>query len=325
MVSNINTTKVGFLKRNESYRKDLELDLLYKYVMNNISTEGLSLEEISILKGYINREFLNFNFNIQKVIRTDIISHLVIPLVSNCNLNCKYCDAFAPLCKEDNYNNSTLSIISDVRRLKDLGFKIKEISLEGGEPFLYKDILDLCKQLRSIITIEPIVILTNGTLLRTLGDEYWECFSNYDISIIIDNYFKEDNYSSVIKRCKELNIHCELHNSYSDTGFFYKAPIDKDSKEDCTEHYLLCEKGHRCLTLLKGNLYICGRNAYIQNLNNYFGLNFPSDGINIYDNDKQAIMDKMSSPSEMCKYCCYYEDTNSNWSPSEKDAKEWLK
>lgn len=130
----VNTNKIGFLKNNEKYRKNIELDILYNYIMNNISLDGLSLKDISILKGYINKEFLNFNFNIQKIIKTDIISHLVIPLVSNCNLNCKYCDAYAPLCKEDTYKNSNESIISDIKKIQELGLKIKEISLEGGEP-----------------------------------------------------------------------------------------------------------------------------------------------------------------------------------------------
>ena len=325
MVSNINTTKVGSLKKNELYRKDLELDLLYKYIMENISTDGLSLEEISVLKGYINKEFLNFNFNIQKVIKTDIISHMVIPLVSNCNLNCRYCDAYAPLCKTDTYMNSNSGILSDVKRLKDLGFKIKEISLEGGEPFLYKDILALCRDLRSMLPLEPIIILTNGTLLNTLDKSYWECFSEYKISIIIDNYFQDTDYSDITRICKDLGIHCEVHNSYSKEGFFYKAPIDINSKEDSTEHYLLCEKGHRCITLLKGKLCICGREAYIENFNNFFNTNLPTDSIDIYDNDKQAIINKMASPSRLCKYCCYYEDTKSNWSPSNKDIQEWAK
>jgi MoaA/NifB/PqqE/SkfB family radical SAM enzyme len=62
-----------------------------------------------------------------------------VNLTDHCNLNCAYCDAFAPLAKENFYPLETFK--RDCERLSQLtGGKISEIGFAGGEPLLHPDI-----------------------------------------------------------------------------------------------------------------------------------------------------------------------------------------
>ena len=84
---------------------------------------------------------------------------LQISLTYRCNLRCKMCNIAGLLPQEEEL--STEQVYRVINEAKDYG--IKEILLTGGEPFLRKDIFQICnysaeKKLRSIITTNGICI-----------------------------------------------------------------------------------------------------------------------------------------------------------------------
>lgn len=316
-----NTTKLNSLKHLEYKRKNIYLDILYNKLLSSIEEN----DNKDIQLSYINACFSDFNFKINKLLKSDVIPLIIIPLVSNCNLNCRHCDSFAPLCEEDTYNHTNDGIILSLKTLLDLGFEIKEISLEGGEPLLYKNLDTLLTELRKILPVASITITTNGTLVNNLKECTLESIINNNVLLIIDQYF--NTIKEFDSRLKDYII---INKSYSDTGYFYKASLDLSENMNYEinskdwSHYLLCEKSHTCITLIRDELFICGKSAYIRNFNNYFKTEFPSKGLNVLNSTKEDIINFISKPCALCKYCKPLERTNNNWLPSNKSIEEWV-
>lgn len=85
-----------------------------------------------------------------------------ISLTYRCNLKCKMCSITNLLPKDDELSTRQILHIIDEAR----NYKIKEVLLTGGEPFLRDDIFEICRYsseqgLRSIITTNGMLIDNN--------------------------------------------------------------------------------------------------------------------------------------------------------------------
>lgn len=87
---------------------------------------------------------------------------LQVSLTYKCNLRCKMCSIINLASAEEELNTDRIFHVIDEAKNN----KIKQILFSGGEPFLRKDILEICKYAseRGLISI----VTTNGTLI----DEY---------------------------------------------------------------------------------------------------------------------------------------------------------
>ncbi len=78
-----------------------------------------------------------------------------------------------------------------------------------------------------------------------------------------------------------------------------------------------------------GHLYFCPHAAYVHLFNEYFGENYETfdNGINIYEHNKDEILDFLRKPHNFCKYCHINDKDNkrTNWSHSELKKEEWTK
>ena len=62
------------------------------------------------------------------------------------------------------------------------------MSIMGGEPLLHPDIVRLMKIARENFTDGIIFMFTNGTLLTSMGNDFWETCCDYDIGVTISAY-----------------------------------------------------------------------------------------------------------------------------------------
>lgn len=135
--------------------------------------------------------------------------HLITPfelswqVTNKCNLNCEYCyDHASRALKNDLSTEQCHKIIENISKLK-----IYDVALEGGEPFMRKDILDLIKHLKEKGIF--LDIITNGYLitdkiiytLRSLLDKR----TDY-IQISIDDINKQGIPDELRRIIQLLNI-----------------------------------------------------------------------------------------------------------------------
>lgn len=105
--------------------------------------------------------YKNFGLWLSRQINYPLVSPdtIQISLTYRCNLRCKMCSLANLLPQEEElYTNQVFHIINEAKN-----YGIKEVLLTGGEPFLRRDIFEICEHsfkngLRSVIT-------TNGTLI----------------------------------------------------------------------------------------------------------------------------------------------------------------
>ena len=90
------------------------------------------------------------------------IPYFNVNIVDHCNLNCKYCDHFAPIAEEKYVNINDLK--KDFKRISSL-VEINSVGLMGGEPLLHPQLPEILKMSREILKNTRLTIFTNGILL----------------------------------------------------------------------------------------------------------------------------------------------------------------
>lgn len=98
------------------------------------------------------------------------VEYMRISLTDKCNLRCIYC--MPEVEKEYTQVKEILSkedIIKIIEAAVSLG--IKKIRYTGGEPLVYKDIVELIRDTYKINNIEEVSITTNGILLADMLDD----------------------------------------------------------------------------------------------------------------------------------------------------------
>ena len=320
------TLKNPSLRRSEYYKTPVEFHVLKRYYEGVTSFLGDNPND-QYLKEYRDQLLDDLNFQISNIIPSDKLSNLIIPIAGHCNLNCRFCTSFSPLVKEEIWSKEDIK--KDLLRIKELGFQIREISIEGGEPFLHPELLEIVEITRKIFPSSVIVILTNGTLLKEHDESFYERLAELEGQIIIDNYFPDYDFGEFKRIAEEINLHYEINSCFSKEGYFFNLSLNKPENEysfkDNLEKFIQCEKANKCITLLNHKLYTCGEVAYIFRLNETFNLNYPDDGIDIYKNDRNKISQFLARPCKLCGYCNFPEETSYNYKISEKKMEEWIK
>lgn len=327
--SMVDNSKYLTLLKNEINKCPLLL-LKLKKRYHSILEQELDLELKALVLEYLDTQIAELNFNLNKLIPSNFFNLLVIPAVSFCNLNCKGCDAFSPLCQipENKKIYSAEEVSQDLKELAAKGFSFKEISIEGGEPLLHPDPLAFVKAIRAVCPVSTrVTLLTNGFLLKDFPDEFFKELNNLDCGIVIDKYYESPELETSIQRLQALGLNPELDGCVDGSGWFHRAPLnltsDSPSEEDSFNHYIDCEKGNNIITLDHGYLYSCGRTASIKYFNSFFKKELPDEGINLYINSKEKISEFLARPKELCKYCLPCTSSHMVWESSYKDIHEW--
>ena len=91
-----------------------------------------------------------------------VLEQIEFHIVDNCNLNCAYCDHFAPLAPKyqvpvEDFERD-LSTLADIKGVKE---KLTEFMLVGGEPLLHDNIEQLIEITRKYFKKAHIELITN--------------------------------------------------------------------------------------------------------------------------------------------------------------------
>lgn len=322
----VDNSKYLKLLKQETNKIPFNLSVLKKVYERKLSYLTDSPED-QLIKEYFENLILEFNFGMNRIIPSQIMNLLVVPLLGKCNLNCKGCDAYAPLCQNNKDYYPAVDIRKDLQILKEKNFYIKEISLEGGEPFLHPELLEATRNAREIYKDSIVTILTNGTLLQEKDDDFYRELSNLRCTLVVDKYFDMEGFDERINHIQSLGVNVELDGCVDGSGWFHRAPvnlIDKTFPEDeNARHFVQCEKANNIYTLDRGFIYQCGRSASIKYFNDFFNKDLPDEGIDIKKYSGSEIAQLLATPNNLCKYCKHLTMEKMAWDESKLDIKEW--
>ena len=233
--------------------------------------------------------------------KMSVLKRIGIPIVEHCNLNCKGCLHFCNLNQEEFYYDCN-EFECDVMRISELFDDIEVLRLYGGEPLLHPKIIRLLEIARRYLKKAKIEILTNGLLLPTLDEKFYQSITNLGICIGWSSYPIEKKISMKIenKLISEKVVYYK-----NDVQMFYGIfnPLGNSDPYYQWEH---CS-GRNCHVLRSGYISVCPAPAVEHIVNQSFDkqLNFTTSRLNIYDKniDDEKILAFLDRPHDVCKYC----------------------
>jgi len=156
------------------------------------------------------------SFGIKKLKQLKFIENIDIELTNKCNFNCIYCYV-----KRDKTTHLKVSLLETILKYCEKN-DVKNITLTGGEPFLYKNFDYLIHLIEN--TDINITFFTNGSFLKNVIKEYdfsqisiclkRDCLSDGLQALVCGinqmpyNFF--DLINSIKKEVKELTVHSAL-------------------------------------------------------------------------------------------------------------------
>lgn len=103
-----------------------------------------------------------FNYGMQRLFHGGSLNFLILYVTSQCNLACRTCFFHQRLNKPADLNLAEYGKIA-----RSIG-KISILLLAGGEPFLNRELVDICSVFIKYAGVDSLLIPTNGTLTERI-------------------------------------------------------------------------------------------------------------------------------------------------------------
>ena len=255
--------------------------------------------------------------------------NIQIHMAEHCNLNCKGCNAFAPLIEECFVDIDEIK--RDITRFSELsGGVVGSLTISGGEPLLNPNLTEILSYARRCFPKQSILIITNGLLLGNVGEDFWEACKTNDVSISFTCYPTNQNEKNITKLA---SAHSVRFTYQDDTDIREKTmsftPLDPNGGQNVADSYRFCFMSNYNFIIENGNIYTCPVIAHIEHFNKYFNQNFRTtekDYLNLYKvNDIDEILDFFCKPMPFCRYCNQRSRVSGvRWEQSKKDISEWM-
>jgi len=241
-----------------------------------------------------------------------------------CNNNCKSCLSAAPLVDPDFIPLE--SILSDIKKMREIYWHITTLRLSGGEPLLHPDIIEIVKAMREAFPAAGLAVQSNGNLLLKDDGRFNDLFK-----VMHDNNigFQISTYKPVHDRRDKLDEVLKAHGVQWHWGqisgeiieeFWLFRTLKPDN--DMVAQHNACFSTKTCHTLYDGHLYPCFIPMSSKILENHFGVefeglaeNFEEMRINLHDTEMtgREINNFLTTPSPMCKYCNFEKLRKTKW------------
>ena len=254
----------------------------------------------------------------KKNIKKGHIPYLEFHTTDNCNLNCAGCDHFCPLV-EDKKLTDLEQFTKDIKELsKKLDINI--IRIMGGEPLLHPQINEFIKITRKYYPNSDIRVATNGLLLPTMKQDFWQTMRENKIKIDLSKYpIVGDKFSQYLDLCDDNDIRIGMiHLAKKFTRFF-----NPKGDSDPIETWNNCD-GRNCANLWNSKLYQCCR-CYLEIANKHFDMDIPiPQTMDIYKMTGKQMEKICLNPSPACAYCTMKNAPVVDWKQSNKEKSEWF-
>lgn len=249
-------------------------------------------------------------------------------ITEHCNMACKGCSAMSPLIKSPRFLDID-NYCSDMKRLSELfedGKYIGRVDIMGGEPLLHPLVNEFVNTTRRYLPHSKIQIVTNGTLLTKMTDEFWETLSKSKTGVYISPYPITLNMKKIQQKAEEFDVSLTANPIGNEQKTSYHIALDEYGGHNPRHSFESCFQANSCFMLKHGKLYTCITMPYINTLNEYFGTKFNDTdfGIDIYKvKNREEVMQFLATPTPLCAYCDVDNRTSFTWELSHKKPEEW--
>lgn len=249
-----------------------------------------------------------------------------IEVTEHCNLNCKGCDSLAPLAGEEYLDPAECE--KDLSKLSEIsGGMVHHINILGGEPLLHPDIEKFMTLTRRYFPVGRIVIVTNGILLKSMKQKFWETCKENEIVLGVTKYPLQLDYEWIVGRAEKAGIEFQWFGD--DRGdHWVHTRMDLSGQMNETESFANCWNANNCTVIEHGKLYPCPRVAKTRHFNSVFKTNMPISDKDylVIENIKslEEVMSFLTHPIPFCRFCRSGDSYEEAWAVSEKKIEEWL-
>jgi len=283
----------------------------------------------ALLRTYISPQILQdiCQLIVVKGKRISKLFPIEVHVVEHCNLNCKGCNHFSSLAKEEYLQPEQFE--KDIMRLAELSKKYFAIKILGGEPLLHPKLTEFFDIARKHFPTTTIQVTTNGILLTKQSDDFWHSCKKNKITVSVSRYPIKLNEKEIKKIAKTHGVKL-LFNGSATKDRMCKLPLDLTGSQDIKKSFQKCAISWGCCTTLRdGKIYNCCIAAHIKFFNEYFKQNLEineKDCIDIYKvNNKNEIINFLEKPFPFCRYCLTSEiKFAQRWGISNKEISEWI-
>ena len=250
-----------------------------------------------------------------------------IIILDHCNLNCKGCVHFSPLAEKILYPKENIQ--NDLKQLSLLTDGcLTNLRIMGGEALLHPDLLEILKTARKYFPKTTINILSNGILLPTQKQEFWDICKENNIIVAVTKYPIDLDYDNIEKTANANKVKfIYFTNSKLITKTLFKIFIDLTGLQDPRQKFFNCHRANRSTNFVDGKIYPCPVAACITNFNRKFGTSLElekGDYLDIYKTkDVKEILAFLSKPIPFCRYCKVTQSHTFPWERSKQDISEW--
>lgn len=239
--------------------------------------------------------------------------HVDIHIVDHCNLSCEACAHFNNLVKESVIYPAE-QVLSSLRRLKELCPSVTSFAILGGGPLLHPEWRKIVSCIRDIFPFSSIDFVTNALLAKKLNAQDAALFKQSRVNFSISLYPPlQNSVDTLVAHLRKI----ELPFKMTRIDYFERRLIH-EKKFSAQRQHKKCGHDH-CLRGTK--IGYCVIALFTDYFNDYFDESkLPEDaGVDLFAvSSGRDLIDKLSSPLELCKQCVGCEAGKLFWKPWEK-------
>ncbi|MCR4673926.1 MAG: radical SAM protein [Lachnospiraceae bacterium] len=268
---------------------------------NGISLENLYFaDRLSKMETTDSIEILDY---FTPFFETKYLGYLEFHVADHCNLNCKACEHYSGLVKEEVYPDYD-KFEKDFTKFHNLIDDIGVLRILGGEPLMNKDINKYMKLARSLYPDARIYVVTNGVLLKAMPEEFYKVMAEENIVLSISFYPPmKDTMPEVLKLLDEKKVNYTL--TPLNTEFGKKQILEPQSDDETIMAFYKCSQ-KMCNNFYDGKVAACFLPFTTKYFNEYFDKDLPEDGaIDIYElgMNTRRLKERLLYPFLRCRYC----------------------
>lgn len=292
-----------YISYNKAIRmyKEKNID---KFIVFSILKKNMNFYYETVLKVNINPQDIYYipfyNTFFQQFDNRSDLDFLSIHIMENCNLKCAHCSSMSGLVHNP-HKISYKKVEDSIKILKKMYTSIVHIQLIGGEPLLNDEITKYCVLLRNTFPYSFIEIITNGTLILNLNNEFFKTCYKYNIALSISYYPILSCYIDDINFILSKN---KIMYNISEKITSFEKYYNFSGKSDLNQTYTNCQSVQYCkngLTLYEDMLFPCVAPITLKRANIIHDSN--KYGIKVSNYLSKNEIKSLFQPMEICKYC----------------------
>lgn len=226
-----------------------------------------------------------------------LIPGLVAVMTTKCSLKCIKCNNLMT-CYDEPYDRPIDELIADLDAVLSGVDSLVDLSLIGGEPFLYPDLEKVLDYVIKNKKIMYVNLTSNGTIIPK--ENILKKLKNKKLMVIFSDYGVKTQKIDLVKSAfaaHGVRFDYKKDLTWVDPG---ENTSRGKSVEKLKKEYINCFSAKYCKTLLNGKIYACSRGAHLHDLG---FMDEPQDYMDVYEANGKAEQGKALKEFYLRDYC----------------------